>query len=345
MISQQEIIIKASSWVLLLRWLMVLLLFASTVFVPFMIVTAGKTYPDLNIALIFCSGASFIWVTLLADYQRQTISVELTNHQFTVKKLMQAPKRYDYETIVGHNERLDYNRGQSQPFAVLTVYTSDDYFVFKSNEFRKFALLKDALIQYGKPVSRQQVLTLAERNRLRWSIGGLVLLIGATIGFGYLAHNSTSKEPAQLTAVTGILDRILENRSRTGLTGFIIRLHDWPTFQFKVSRRNFETDIRSLKQVTALHNPVTLLIRESDYRKKLTKTEPLTFGDKYSNYNDIPVFGVSQGNQVTIRTTRSVYEPTHTNPNQRAFLLSILLLFCWTGWVYVDRHKVLRPDK
>lgn len=345
MVSQRETIFNVSSWVLRLRWLMVLLLFGATFFVPFMIVTAENTYPDLNIALIYCSGAGFIWVTILADYQRQTTSVELTNHQFTVKKLMQATKQYDYETIVGYNERLDYGRGQPQPFTVLTVYTSHDYFVFKSNEFNEFALLKDALTRYGKPVSRQQVLTLAERNRLRWSIGGLVILIGATIGFGYLAHNSTSKEPARLTAITAILDRISENRSRTGLAGFIIRLRDWPTFQFKVSRRNFEIDIRLLKQVITPQRPITLLVRTSDYRKKLVKTEPLTFGDKYSNYNDIAVFGVSQSDRVRIRTTRLVYEPTHTNPNQRAFLLSILLLFCWTGWVYIDRHKVLRPDK
>ena len=84
------------------------------------------------------------------------------------------------------------------------------------------------------------------------------------------------------------------------------------------------------------------MIRQSDFRKKLRKTEPLTFGDKYVDYNQIIAFGVNQGDSVDILTPNPVYEPTHTNPLLRTILLSFLLLLCWTGWVYVDRQAVLR---
>ena len=190
--------------------------------------------------------------------------------------------------------------------------------------------------------SYRDVLTPAERNRFRWLIGGLVLLIGTTIAFGFVMHNPADPNPARLVSMNGTADTTEENRNKGWLTGVTIRLRAFPGFAFYVSRRQYDVRLETLASALTPNRPVTLLIRASDLRKKLRKTEPLTFGDKYDDYDQIMVFGVNQGNSVDILTPGPVYEPTHTNPLLRTFLLSILLLFCWTGWVYVDRQPVLQ---
>ena len=187
-------------------------------------------------------------------------------------------------------------------------------------------------------------LPLTERKRLRWMIGGLVLLIGASIAFGYIAHNPTDPNPARLISLTSTVNQIRESKNKGQLKGVTIYLRAFPGFAFYVSRRQYHVRLESLKSVIRTDRPITLLIRQSEFRKKLRKTEPLTFGDKYVDYNQVMVFGVNQGDSVDILTPGPVYEPTHTNPGRRAFLLSILLLLCWTGWVYIDRQQVLRPD-
>ncbi|CAN5336579.1 hypothetical protein BH09BAC4_BH09BAC4_33990 [soil metagenome] len=342
MVSQQERIFKVSNKALRLKWLMLLLLFASTIFVPFMIATSGQEYPDLSVAPILCAAFGFIWIPLLVVYWRQTTRIELAGDHFTVKKLAQIPEQFDYKAILAQNERMEVGRGGS--FNVLTVYLQNDYVSVKSNEFAEYDLLKDSFGQYGKPVAYQKVMTLTERNRLRWMIGGLALFIAANIAFGYVAHNPADPKPARLVPVTDIVDKVVEDRPKGRLNGVRISLRTHPAFSFYVSRRNYDTRLDTLKWAIATQLPIELLIRESDYRKKLIKTEPLTFGDKYDNYKQILVFGVRQNGAVHIKTAKPVVEPIHTNPGQRTFLLSVLLLFCWTGWAYVDRHKVLRMN-
>ena len=122
--------------------------------------------------------------------------IELLERGFIIKKFGQKVRRYSYTAILSHNERHEPGRGG--PFDELTVYLDDNWFAIRSNEFAEYDYLKAQFTQYSQPVPYRTVLTLTERNRLRWMIGGLVLLIGATIAFGYLAHNPADPNPAQL---------------------------------------------------------------------------------------------------------------------------------------------------
>ena len=124
---------------------------------------------------------------------------------------------------------------------------------------------------------------------------------------------------------------------------FAIRSNDFRDYNYlkKELSRYGQPGPDGLQAAIRMNQPITLLIRQSEFRKKLTQTEPLTFGDKYDGYNQILVFGVRQGDWVDLQTSQPVYEPTHTRPLLRTFFLSILLVFCWTGWVYVERLEVL----
>lgn len=325
---------------LLLKWFLLLLLFVSTGVIPVMIAVSGQPYPDLTVAPIFSAITAFLWIPLAAAYWRQTIEVRLEETQFTVRKFAQRAKRFSYSDVLTYNERRVIDREGT--FNALTIYLSDGFFIIKSNEFDGYESLKEQLLFSARPVAYQKTLTLAERNRLRWMIGGLALFIVANIAFAYLAHDPAS--PARLITLTDVVDNVHEERPKGRLKGVAFSLRTYPGFSFYVSRRDYDVRLEGLKAAIRLRQPIELLIRESDYHKKLQKTEPLTFGDKFSNYKLILIFGVRQANAVQLRTTRPIYEPTHTNPRQRTFLLSVMLLFCWTGWVYVDRHKILRAN-
>jgi hypothetical protein len=333
-------VFRIKSGYIFLIWFTVLLIIFSTVMIPYKIATLGQTYPDLDILLICFSAGGFLWIGLLYEFGKKTAIVKLTETDFTVNKFGQKAHQHPYTAILTHNERHESGRGG--PFDELTIYLADNWFAIRSNEFAEYHYLKDQFTQYGQSVPYRTVLTPIERNRFRWMIGGLVLLIGATIAFGYVAHNPANPNPARLISLTSTVDQIRESKKKGQLKGVTIRLRAFPNFAFYVSRRHYDVRLETLKSVIRTNRPITLLIRQSEFRKKLRKTEPLTFGDKYVDYNQIMVFGVNQGDSVDILTPGPVYEPTHTNPGQRAFLLSILLLLCWTGWVYIDRQVVLR---
>ena len=342
MVSQYEGVFKVSKKYTYLRWLTLVLLFPVMIFIAFMIATTGQDYPDLSAAPILCAGLGFIWIPLLVEYWRQTVFVQLKPDQFIIRKWAQTPKQFDYKVILVYNEQSKIDRNGT--FNVLTIYLPDNFLIIKSNEFTDYELLKNQLIQYGQPTTYQKVMTLTERNWTRWMIGGLALFTTANIAFGYVAHNPADPKPARLVKITDIIDKINEDRPKSMLKGVRILLRTYPDLSFYVSRQNYDVRLDDLKWAIKPRQPITLLIRESDYRKKMVKSEPLTFGDKYSDYKHILVFGVDQTNKVHLQAFGPVYEPTHTNPLQRTILLSFLLLLCWVGWVYVDRHKVLRAN-
>ena len=270
-------IFRMKSGYVLLVWLVPLLLIFSTVVVPYKIATVGHTYPDLNILLICYSVAGLLWIAILFEFGKKTLSVTLNGADFTVKKIGQKTRQYPYTVILAQNERHESGRGG--PFNELTVYLSDNWFAIRSNEFRDYDYLKEQFTQYGQSVPYRTVLTLSERNRLRWMVVGLVLLIGTTIAFGYLAHNPADPNPARLISLTSTVSQVGENRNKGPLKGVTIHLRAFPSFAFYVSRRDYNVRLETLKSVIRTNHSITLLIRQSDFRKKLQRTEPLTIRD------------------------------------------------------------------
>jgi hypothetical protein len=342
MITQQATRFSVSPKGIFLRWLLLVLLVGSMIVIPTIIAFADKTYPNLDILLIFYAGASLLWIAGLVDYSPLASSIELSDDDFVIQKIGQKASRHSYQSIQTYNERP--NSSKIESFKELRVYLSDNWFLIRSNEFTDYDNIKERLTQYGKAGGRPNVLTLTERNRFRWAIVILALLLVANIIFGFLAHNPVEKSPAKLTSLTTIVDKVLTDTRKGTFKGFTFKLRNWPEFSFYVSRKNYDVDIRPLHQALLIKQPITLLIRDSDFRKKLQKTEPLTFGDKYDDYNQIMVFGVDQANRVRIQSTQPVYELTHTKPFHRLALFSFLLLFCLSGWLYTDQYKVLRAD-
>lgn len=342
MVSQREEVFRISRSYTYMRWLTVLLTFLATVFIPFMIAVHDQPYPNFNLLLTWCSIWGFLWLGLLAEFGRLTSRIELNTNDFIIKKVGHNERHFLYTEILAYNERRNLSRAES--LYELSVYLKDDWFFIRSNEFNEYDYLKDQLTYHGQSVPYRRVLSLSERNRFRWLVGGLALLIAANIAFGYVAHNSVTLKPATLTTFTAVVARVSEDRPKGFLKGVIISLRTDPALSFYVSRRDYNTSLNALKSTIAPNHPITLLVRESDYRKKVVKTEPLSFGDKYSDYKTILVFGISQAHSVQLQAAVAVREPTRTNPTQRTILLSFLLLVCWTGWVYIDRHQILRSE-
>ncbi|WP_460948588.1 hypothetical protein [Spirosoma daeguense] len=310
------------------------MLFITTLILPVGLALQNKPYINWGQLLIFETAMGFIWLLLVIEFVKQTVSITCYSDSFTIRKIGQRTYQYPYTSITGHLVR----NGE------LIVYLPDNWFQIRADEFEDYNELYAIINYHSQAVPFKKVMTLRVRNRLRWAIVGLTLLVAANIGFGFLAYNSEdAHQPVQLTALTDTVRYVSENRNKGRLVGFTFRLQRWPGFDFFVRRRNYTNDIRLLKQDVRLNQPVTLLINSSEYHKKLQKSSPLTFGDKYVNYYVVQVFGANQGKHLHIRTEESPKPLTHTNPLQRSFLFGILFLFCWTGWVYVDQHKILRP--
>ena len=325
------------------RWFLLSLLLLAALVVPIFLITQVHPYPKINAVLISWAFAGLFWLMILVDVGPLASFIELNEHNFTLKKFGQKASWHPYSSIWAYNERPNHSKVES--FSELSVYLSDNWFVIRSNDFKGYDYLKSQFTQYGQSGARQQVLTLTERNRFRWAIGGFALLILANIAFGYVAHNPTDPKPAHLLSLTDQADQIRENRNKGRLTGLRLSVRAFPDFSFSVSQRDYDTHLAGIASALMVRQPITLLIRESDYRKKLRKNEPLTFGDKYTGqYNQIEVFGIRQGNSVQLSASEPALEPTRTNPRQRTFLFGFLLLMCWAGWLYVDQHRVLRAN-
>ncbi|WP_148562458.1 hypothetical protein [Spirosoma radiotolerans] len=302
-------------------------------------------YPNWSTLLIFFLLGGFVVLMWFVHSMWQTTAIHMLNDgTFSVKKAEQTPTQHAYTSILAYNERPSASR--TGTFMELTIYLTDNWFVIRSNEFRDYAYLKETFTQYGQAIAFKTVLTKAEKIRLRWLIIAQSMLILVNIAFGYLAHNAVEKTPAPLASLTDVVVRVKENRNKSRLTGVTLTLRGFPGYSFYVARHTFDNRLDTLRYAIRPNQPITLLLRQSDLQKKLVKTEPLTFGDKYDHYSEISIFGVEQGDFVRILAPNltDVQEPTHTNPIQRTCLLGFLLLLCWVGWITVDRQPVIGAD-
>ncbi|GAB3769647.1 hypothetical protein GCM10028818_06030 [Spirosoma horti] len=327
------------------RWLLFLLLLGTTVVGPTLLIFEAPYYPNWNTLLSFFLIGGFVVFMWVTYSMWQTIAIHMFDDAtFSVKKSGQTPSQHAYESILAYNERP--SESKMGTFMELTIYLTDNWFVIRSNEFRDYEYLKETFTQYGQAITFKTVLTKTEKIRLRWLIIAQSMLILVNIAFGYLAHNAVEKTSAPLASLTDVVVRVKENRNKSRLTGVTLTLRSFPGYSFYVGRHNFDNRLDTLRYAIRPNQPITLLLRQSDLQKKLVKTEPLTFGDKYDHYSEISIFGVEQGDFVhsLAPNLTDVQEPTHTNPLQRTFLLSFLLLLCWVGWIAVDRQPVIGAD-
>ena len=330
--------IKGKQWFLYAFVLPLLLL--SVIAISVLIAFSSTPYPDLSAApILFTMVVGILGAYFLNELAELTVSVTLGETGFVIKKWGHRPQQYAYGDILAHNERLNSTR--TSTFNELTVYLPDNWFMLRSNAYAEYGELKHVLTYFGQPVPYRSVLTRAGRNRYRWFLGGMALLILANIMLGFATHNSVDKKPAQLSSVSAMPDVIRASIVKGNVKGISFRLHPWPDVWFFARRTHFDETIQPLLQRIDPHKPVTLLLRESDIQKKLLKKEPLTTGDKYIRYDRIDVFGIRQGADINVATTQPVREPGRTSPYLRLFFFGIPLVFCGTGWVWVEQQPVV----
>lgn len=321
----------------------VLLSFIALAVIPAGIAFRGMRYPDLSVLPIFwVVGIGFTGALVLLELMPQTVSIELGETGFTVKKWGGRAASYPYKAITSYNERRQLDR--SSAYDELTLYMPTNWFMIRSNVYDDYAYLKTQLTQYAQPVTYRRVITRSERAQFRWFLGGLSLVIIAGILFSFAAHNPVGKAPAPLRYLSAQVNSVGAVKAKSNFKGVSFRLNRWPDLWFYASRQNFDQDIRFLLQYIRPNHPVTLLLRESDIQKKLLKTEPLTFGDKYIDYERIDVFGIRQGTSINLSTTQPVYEPTRTRPYRWLFFYGMLLLFCGSCWVWTEQQALIRAS-
>lgn len=325
---------------LVLYALILPLLLLSVIAISVLIAFNSTPYPDLSAApVLFTLVVGILGTYLLNELAELTVSITLGETDFVVKKWGQRPKQYAYGDILAHNERLNSTR--TSTFDELTVYMPDNWFMIRSSAYAAYDELKHVLTYFGQSVPYRNVLTRAGRTRYRWFLGGMALLIIANIVLGFATYNPVDKKPAQLSSVSAVPDTIRAIFGKSTFRGISFRLHPWPNVWLFASRRNFDESIQPLFRRIDPHQPVTLLLRESDIQKKLLKTEPLTVGDKYIKYDRVDVFGIRQGPHINVATTQPVREQGRTSPWLRLLFFGMLLAFCGTSWAWVEQQTIV----
>jgi hypothetical protein len=335
---RQKSVFTMSRTRMLCQTLGVLLLFVALAVIPACIAFRGTRYPDLSVLPLV--GIGFTGALILFEMKPQTVSLKLGETGFTVKKWGRQGAYYPYSAITLYNERRQVDR--SSTYDELTLYMPTNWFMLRSNVYDDYAYLKTRLTQFAQPVSYRQVITQTERAQVRWFLGGLALVIVASIVFGFVAHNPTGKKSAPLGSFSTQIDGIRAVKAKGNFKGVTFRLNRWPELWFYASRQDFDQDIRFVLRGIRPNRPVTLLLRESDIQKKLLKTRPLTFGDKYIDYERIEIFGIRQGNDFNLSTSQPVWEPTRTQPYRRLLFFGMLLVFCGSCWVWTEQQSLIR---
>ncbi len=319
------------------------LLFVALILIPAGIAFSDARYPDLLILPIcWVTGAGFLGAIVLFEMKPQTVSIALDETGFTVKKWGSRAVYYPYSAITSYNERHQFDR--SSAYDELTLYMPTNWFMLRSNVFDDYAYLKTRLTRLAQPVPYRRVTTRTERMQIRWFLGGLSLAIIASIIFGFAAHNPAGKGPALLSSLSAQVDGVRAVKTKGNFKGISFRLTRWPDLLFYASRQDFDQDIRLLLRYIRPNRPVTLLLRESDIRKKLLKNQPLTFGDKYIDYKRVEVFGIRQGTAINLSTSQPAREPTRTHPYRWLLFFGMLLVLCGSCWVWVEQQPLIRAS-
>lgn len=322
------------------RWLVAGLLILSLVVLPIGMAFDGdfSNYPDLSTLLFFAPLAGIMWLALLADLLPLATLIAFEENTFWVKKIGQRAQAYAYSDIVSYNQWPSHTTSTQTE---LQVYMTHNWFAIKAIDFQDFDIIKTTLTAYGKASSKQRILTRHDRTQFRWALAGLAISAAANIVFGFLAHNPEASSKAKLVSVTATVESVHRSETKGIFKGFNLKLQPWSRFTFQLIPRYFANPLQPLQTRIVPRLPATLLIRQSDFNKKLVRKEPLTFSDKYVDYTKIMVFGIDQGNWLQLMTDQKVYEPPRTNPVQRTVLYCILLFMCLIALLYIEGATVL----
>lgn len=298
-------------------------------------------YPDLNFMTIV--GPFGMWFTILLTWGlvSQTASIQTGPTSFVVRKYGQTSFEYPYAAITGRNVRRNANKHTS--WTELIVYLPDNWFALRSIDFDNFDELKALFSAVSPAVAYRQVLSPGEQRLARIFLI-IALLAGLTpVWFGFAAHQPVSKKPARLVRLSGTVSGIRKTTNRSSsYTGFALRLAEYPDFTFYARRKEFTDSLRTLPY--SLNDPprLSLTIRDYDFRTKISRQQPLTFGDKYDDYSSIPVAGIDSSPFFHVRTTKPVYNDSHTKPYIRLGLFCLYAIVIWSFWLAVDKQTIRR---
>ncbi len=298
-------------------------------------------YPDLNLITIIGSVGTVVTLMIAWTLVGQTASIQMGADSFAVRKYGQTTFEYSYTTVIGHTVRQ--NTDKNSNWTELVVYLPDNWFVLRSIDFDDFDELVALFSAVSPVVAYRQVLSPGEQRLARIFLI-VALLAGLTpVWFGFAAYQPVDKQPAQLVQLSGTLASIRKTTSRSKpYTGFALRLAQYPSFTFYARRNAFTDSLQTLPYSLNYPPRLTLTIRAYDRRTKISRQQPLTFGDKYDDYNSIPVAGIDSSPFFRVRTTKIVYNDSHTKPYLRLGLFCLYAIVIWSFWLAVNEQTIRR---
>lgn len=341
MISSSELFRTASNR---FRWL---LLFFGLLQIGIMALISrplfDEPYPDLGSFLPFFGFMVPPLLFLLTFPLFQSISIQLLLDHLLVRKGYGKQIRIAYGDIVGYAERQASNRwGKSQQ--EIAIYSKTEWFVLQEAGIKEYNEIKKELIRHGHPVPFRQAFSKTETTLVRCFILCFSALMLFTGWYGFVAYTPlASQSSIGLHTAEGVVEKINVNRHKGTFKGITIWLQGQDEVHFYAKKSHFSNELRLVAQRIPPSGIIRLTIRESDYTKKIAHTMPLSFGDKYDGYSQVPLVGIETLETtppLSLKATTEIDENTHTNPTLWLFGSIAGLLVAWTAWIYVDRQQL-----
>lgn len=254
-------------------------------------------YPQIGMAILgllfFLFGIYiFIYLLNINHLQVQNGNIEVFS---LFKNLRQV---IPLSSIVSFSE-IDKETKNSS-WTELVLYTNEDVFKISSGTYSNYQELKRR-ITIGKNENKQAKIDW--KNKLNRKYGYGFSIVGAVFllffGILYLQRNNvlTNDDLSQIEGTVSTKLEIKKSGKRKRTLSIPINLNEYPDFKFRLDGLRFKSTKDSLLLTNVkVGEKISISLLTKQLKKKITKEVPLSFWDKYNNYEAITIYGITDAN-------------------------------------------------
>jgi hypothetical protein len=225
----------------------------------------------------------------------------------------------------------------------LYIFTASEKYSFASSNYDDYYTFKDKIT---KNKHRNNEYEKKSDNKNVWILALVIFLLGLfllPLGLKPLLLPNSDVSSVQLVKTNQIvIDGIKIKKSGRHSHNIELKFNEFPEFDFKVSGDAFDAMYaENFVDEVHLGDTLTVSVPKDEYGKKMAKTIPLTFWDKYVNYYDIKVYEISHRNTSYLTLNDFAQEEgSRTKSNARIGSIIGIILVGISIFIYIKRKKI-----
>lgn len=301
-------------------------------------------YPELFILIAGGFFGLFAFIIFLFIFRIHKVFV------FEDKILKRSLFGYS-RNIIFYDEIIDYTEivkdNTSENWSEFTLHTNNKSFNIISKDYENYYELC-AYLKSKSVLNKTKSQKLKNKTPL---IGNIVFAcsIALLICFLYFLfniflHRNDAINYNELSQISGhIISKIEVLKTSKGSRSIDIELDNYPEFSFGISgSAYYATDDEKYLKNVKIGDELTLKIKSDEYEKKITKTKPLNFFDKYSSYNYLSVYELSDSNYTYLSLDNyNIEKKNDSSYGAPLFMLILLISFIY---IFKEQQKLSKSN-